>query len=263
MTEKATASDAQSGIRQYQMLCLLALGVTFLADLQDGVLLLSMLVLMVGLFGVLSRLRLGPILVVLVVAGGQLGRQFAWRRLQLPQVPPLQRIGLNDLVLAKGVLAYVIAHYRMQGLMLNIVPRDPRLRVGPSRWFWRPKLLSHRRPGSLVTPHEVGWFLLCLPLWALIGQLLWTLLAPPRIVFELAPGPVRVILGAWSLGLGIFITIALLNLWRRRQNSPELAALSLQDVLWTETRREQRRINRWLAWSRLKQQTESPTRQQG
>ncbi|HMF16482.1 MAG TPA: hypothetical protein VKE98_04710, partial [Gemmataceae bacterium] len=79
MIEK-NASDAQSGIRQYQLLCLLGLGVTFLADLQDGVLLLSMLILMVGLFGVLSRLRLGPILVVLVVAGGQLGRQFAWRR---------------------------------------------------------------------------------------------------------------------------------------------------------------------------------------
>ena len=126
-------TDSQSGIRQYQMLCLLALGVTFLADLQDGILLLSMLVLMVGLFGVLSRLRLGPILLVLVVAGEQLGRQFAWRRLQLPQVSPLQRIGLNDLVLAMGVLAYVMAHYRMQGLMLNILPRDPRLRVGPSR----------------------------------------------------------------------------------------------------------------------------------
>jgi hypothetical protein len=259
MTENIAAADPKSGIRQYQLLSLVALGVIFVADLQDGVLLLSLLVLMVGLFGVLSRLRLGPILVVLVVAAGQLGRQLAWGRLRLAQVFPVQRIGLNELVLAMGVLAYVMAHYRMQGLMLNIVPRDPRLRVGPSRWFRRPKLLSHRRSGGLVTPHEVGWFLLCLPLWVLVGQLLWTVLAPPRIVFGLAPGPIRVILGAWSLGLGIFVTIALLNLWRRRQNSPELAALSLQDVLWKETRREQRRLNRWLAWWRLKQ-SRSPKR---
>jgi hypothetical protein len=256
-------TDSQTGIRQYQMLSLLALGVVFLADLQDGILLMSMLILMVGVFGVLSRLRLGPILVVLVVAVGQLGRQFAWRRLQLSQVAPLQRIGLHDLALAMGVLAYVIAHYRMQGLMLNIVPRDPRLRVGPGRWFRRPKILSHRRSAGLVTPHEIGWFLLCLPLWVLVGQLFWTMLAPPRFVLGLAPGPVRVIVGAWSLGLGIFITIALLNLWRRRQNPPESAALLLQDVLWKETRREQRSINRWLAWSQLKQQSGSPTRQQG
>jgi len=164
----------------------------------------------------------------------------------------LQRIGLIDLVLAMGVLGYVLAHYRMQGLMLNIVPRDPRLQVGPGRWFRRPKLLSHRRQAGLVTPVEIGWFLLCLPLWAFVGQLLWIVLAPPRNVVGLAPGPVRVILCAWAVGLGILITTGMLNLWRRRQNRPEVAALFLQDVLWKETRREQRRLNRWLAWSRLK-----------
>ena len=35
--------------------------------------------------------------------------------------------------------------------------------------------------------------------------------------------------------------------WRRL--SPEEAALFLQDALWHETRREQRRINRWRAWA--------------
>jgi hypothetical protein len=252
MTEKTT--DPRSGIRQYQILSLLALGVIFLANLQDGVLLVSLLIMLVGLFGVLSRLRLGPILLLLVLAGGQLGRQFAWGRLQLAQVYPLQRIGLNDLVMAMGFLAYVLAHYRMQGLMLNIVPLDPRQKVGPARWFRRPKLLSHRRAGGLVTPQEVGWFLLCLPLWALVAQMLWMNLAPRRILFGLAPGPVRIILAAWGLGLAIFITSALLNLWRRRQQQPELATLFLQDALWKETRREQRRLNRWLAWSRLKQE---------
>ncbi len=209
---------------------------------------------MVGLFGVLSRLRLGPILLLLVLAAAQLGKQFAWRRLQLHQVAPLQRIGLNDLVMGIGALAYVLAHYRMQGLMLNIVPRDPRLRVGPGRWFRGQKVLSHRRPAGLVTPTEVGWFLLCLPLWVLVAQLLWTVLAPPRILVGLAPGPVRIILGAWLVGLGVFISTALLNLWRRRQSPPAVATLVLQDILWRETRREQRRLNRWLAWSRLKRE---------
>ena len=252
MTANEATSDSRSGIRQYQMLCLLALGVIFLADLQDGVLLLSLLVLLVGFFGVLSRLRLGPILLLVLVAAEQLARQFAWRRLQLPYVAPLQRIALNDLVLAMGVLGFVLAHYRMQGLMLNIVPRDPRLRVGPGRWFRRPKVLTHRRPGGLVTPVEIGWFILCLPLWVLVAQLLWAWLGLPRVIVGLAPGPVRIILAAWVVGVGILLTTALLNLWRRRQSHPEVAALFLQDVLWKETRREQRRLNRWLAWSRLK-----------
>jgi hypothetical protein len=218
------------------MLCLLALGVIFLAHLQSGVLLLSLLILMVGLFGVLSRLRLGPILLLVVVAAGQLAKQFAWRRLRLPYVAPLQRISLADLVLAMGVLGYVLAHYRMQGLMLNIVPRDPRLRIGPRRWLRRAKVLSHRRRAGLVTPVEIGWFLLTLPLWAFLGQLLWMVLAPPRIMVGLAPGPVRIILGTWLVGLGILLTTALLNFWHRRQNPPEVAALYLQDVLWKETR---------------------------
>lgn len=257
MSEKN--SGLENGIRQYQILCLVSLAVIFLADLQDGVLLLSLLILAVGLFGILSRLRLGPILLLGVVAAGQLARQLAWRRLQLPQVSPLQRINIYDLVLGMGVLGYVLAHYRMQGLMLNITPRDPRLRFGPRRWFRRPQVLSHRRSAALVTPHEVGWYLLCLPIWVLIAQLMWSVLAPPRIVVGLAPGPVRIILAVWTLGLAIFITSALLNFWRQRQNQRELAALSLQDILWKETRREQRRINRWLAWSRLKQESREAT----
>jgi hypothetical protein len=34
--------------------------------------------------------------------------------------------------------------------------------------------------------------------------------------------------------------------------SVEEATLLLQDTLWLETRREQGRINRWLAWARLR-----------
>jgi len=34
---------------------------------------------------------------------------------------------------------------------------------------------------------------------------------------------------------------------------PEEAALFLQDTLWRETSREQRRINRWIAWARRRQ----------
>jgi len=40
--------------------------------------------------------------------------------------------------------------------------------------------------------------------------------------------------------------------WRRVQMDRVSALLMLQDILWNETRGEQRRINRWLAWRKLR-----------
>jgi hypothetical protein len=50
------------------------------------------------------------------------------------------------------------------------------------------------------------------------------------------------------------LAVAFLRLWRQRQHPPAIAALYLQDVLWKETRREQRRLHRWLAWARLERE---------
>jgi len=46
---------------------------------------------------------------------------------------------------------------------------------------------------------------------------------------------------------------SILNYLARRQMTRAEAELMLQDILWRETRREQRRIGRWLAWSRNRQ----------
>ena len=48
------------------------------------------------------------------------------------------------------------------------------------------------------------------------------------------------------------MTAALLGHWRARQMTAAEGELSLQDTLWRETRREQRRLNRWLAWAELR-----------
>jgi hypothetical protein len=99
---------------------------------------------------------------------------------------------------------------------------------------------------------EVGLLVMSLPLAPLLAQVFWAGLAPPREMLGLPARLWRFLLVGWSLGLGVFVTAAVLRQWRRRLMTPDEAALLLQDTLWHETRREQRRLNRWLAWARLR-----------
>jgi hypothetical protein len=50
----------------------------------------------------------------------------------------------------------------------------------------------------------------------------------------------------------VLAVAALLRYLALRRMTPPEAGLYLQDVLWRETRREQRRLNRWLAWAWLR-----------
>jgi hypothetical protein len=243
-----------SGIRQYQFLCLLALGAAFLVDLQQRVLLVSLLVLLIGAWGVLSKLRLGPILYLGALAAAQLAKQFAAERLGVPWRPPAAGLRVEDAVLSMAVLAYVAAHYRMQGLALNILPLDRRRRAGPPRWkLFPPPIIPQRRGQDLVTPREVGLFLIALPLWGLAGLLLWQGLEPVGPFVGLPIGLARLVVLGWAIGLGLILASALLAYWRHRQNSPAEAAQFLQDAFWQDTRGEQRTLNRWLAWRKLNQ----------
>lgn len=57
---------------------------------------------------------------------------------------------------------------------------------------------------------------------------------------------------AWGLALALFLAGQLFRFWRFLQMECMTARVFLQDVLWHETRGEQRRIGRWLAWFRLR-----------
>jgi hypothetical protein len=244
----------QAGIREYQVLCIFALGVIFLIDLQEGSTLLSMLLLLIGLLGILTRLRLGPVLFLLGFAviewlkrhgGGRLGG--------LPPAALRDGRPAQDVALSMATLAYTLGQYRLQSLLAYILPPDPRRRSGGRRWLvLSPRIVLQRRSGALVSPPEVAWFVLGLPVWALIAHGLWALLAPPRPLFDLPVGLARVIYFGWALGLGMLVTASALDLWQRWRSPPDIAALYLQDVLWRETRGEQRRVNRWTAWWRIK-----------
>jgi hypothetical protein len=244
----------QAGIREYQVLCSFALGVVFLLDIQHGSALSSLLLLLVGLLGVMARLRIGPILFLLSFTVLHLARQRVGMRLG-EMTFSARGTGLlaSELATSLAVLAYVLAQYRLQSLVLHILPPDPRRRSGRRRWLiLPPKIVLEPRAGGLVTPAEIAWFVLALPAWGLLAQGLWLVLSPPRQFLDFPPWLVRLIYFGWALGVGTLVTASLFDYWQRRRGRPEIAALYLQDVLWRETRREQRRCNRWIAWWRIR-----------
>ena len=71
----STANQAlppQVGMGHYLVLCAFCLAVILLVQLQAGLLLTNLFGVMIGVLGLAYRLRLAPILVVLLVAAAQL-----------------------------------------------------------------------------------------------------------------------------------------------------------------------------------------------
>ncbi len=237
----------------YAILCLAALGVICLQEVQRGHRFVAPLVLVVGLVGVLTRMPGAPMLVLLAFAAGhfveQHQRQFGFFGGDGFEARS-QTFRPADVVLCAAVLAYVAAHYRLQAVASHVFPLDPRLREDTPK---KPRRVIHcKRSPRLVTTDEVGWLALTLPVPALLGQLAWLALTRPWDIAGLPPRIARLVIVVWVLGVGAFVIVALVRHWRSRQMTAEEGALFLQDTLWRETRRDQRRINRWLAWSQLR-----------
>jgi hypothetical protein len=268
-----------AGVRNYTFLCLVALLVVLLVLLMmlprwgPAWVLLPVLV---GLASLLLRWRVGP-LVFLTVLGGVL---YVASAIQAPRpgalvpAPP----SWTDLLLAGAVLAYVAGHYRLQALVKFLFPRDPRrpaTAAGPPRTRRPPARVPEQRSAGLASPGELVWLLLALPSWALLGVIAYRLLVPnePLDFFgedmglggaEGAEYQARMSVGVlaellwrgrallWVLGDGVLFVSGVLSYlaWNPKRRAE--AEVFLQDTAWRETRREQRRINSWLVWARLR-----------
>jgi len=239
----------------YQILCGAGLLAIFLAQFHQGVFWGNLLVGCVGLLGMVSSWRLAPLLLMLALAGAQI--HFHWQLYRgFQEDEPSLLLNLRDLVLAIGLITYVSANFRLQSLHATILPFDPR-QLEPKqrrrgRWQ-RPEFVAARqkRASRLITPQEIARFVLIVPLAAIAGQALWLVIARPWTLTVFHERTHRLFALAWLVILGLLIAGAILAHWRRRQMSRDAAALFLQDTLWRETRREQRRLFRWLAWRRL------------
>ncbi len=240
----------------YVALCSLCLAVLLLVQLQHGLLLANALCVAVGAMSLVSKMRLGPILLVGFVSGCQLSLQRGFLR-PFGMSRAQNTLELIDVLLCAAVLGYVAAHYRLQSIWHSVLPVDPRQRTGTPRrpfpWFRRQApMLEEKRSAGQITPQEIAWFVLTLPVWAVAAQVARALIThrwePVGISGRLAEG----LRALWLFTVGFFVIQALLNFWKHRRNDPGVAQLYLQDQLWRETRGEQRRVQRWLAWWKLR-----------
>jgi hypothetical protein len=222
----------------------------------------NLLLVVIGGWGLLARFRVAPVLVLLLVALGEVLRRyfsldFRWE-MERQQETTLRPV---DVLRSVAVLGYVVAHYRLQGLHRHIFPPDYRLAAqhalrGPGL-HWGRAHVERRRGAQTMPPLEVPLFILSLPVFALLGQLAWNTLAHPRDVLEWDPWIGRLAVILVTLVLAVTLTAALLRTWRRRQMVPDEARLLLQDALWNETRGEQRWLTRWLARCGIQQKEQS------
>ncbi len=177
-------------------------------------------------------------------------------------VSGLRTFLIPELVVCAGALSYVSAHYRMQGLLGDIFPRErtvpPPLRPGqrgPAPLRGRP------RGAALATPGEMLMLLAALPLWVGLALVAYPLLVPGALgrrgpEWYDADGPEMLLQVLLRFRFLVLLTgVAVLSLWGLhgylswRRWSPDEARLALQDVVWSQTSGEDRRINAWRMWA--------------
>jgi len=151
---------------------------------------------------------------------------------------------LPELMLAAGTLLFVGSLLRVQALVLSATTWDPRL-AGKST---RPRPPQVRPASSLTTDEIVAW-LVSIPVFVLAAELLRRGLYRPTPIDGLVDWRLgHVILAIWTMTVGVLFFSAVFDYWRRVSMSPERARMVLEDMTWRETRRDQGRMGRWLAW---------------
>jgi hypothetical protein len=107
---------------------------------------------------------------------------------------------------------------------------------------------------TAAAPGEVVALLAAAPAFVAAAFLLWV-----RLSVEPGPGWLKgsenvwhAMLLVWGMALVLTAAYAFLSYLARSQAGPEESLLYLQDQLWAATRGEQRRMNRWVVWRRLR-----------
>ncbi|MCI0379911.1 MAG: hypothetical protein L0215_20200 [Gemmataceae bacterium] len=250
MTEHQTQELPPVAAFHYQALCGLCLAVIFLAQLNQGLLIPNVFCILIGALCLFSRLTLGPVFLLVMVGVAQWAYYFSLGRGSAQRARALE---ITDIILCAAVVGFVAAHFRLQSIWQSVLPSDPRRRAGPPRrqfpWLRKqPPVVAQKRPQGQITPFELAGLVLSLSAWAVAAQILWALLPKQVEIIGLPPRVLQMIVVAWGLAVGFLIVRGVFSLWRFRQADSATAQLILQDTLWKETRGEQRRIQRWLAW---------------
>jgi hypothetical protein len=163
----------------------------------------------------------------------------------------------SDLLIGIGFVSYMLGLYRVDALRAQAVPTDSRPAPNRAQRNEAPPV----RPGHFFAPRELLWPALVIPLSIVAGQLCWQWIAAgsewslydsPPVQLGTRDTVWRLLSLTWLLGVGALILTAAGGIMRLYRMSGAEAQMLSQDILWIETRGEQRQINRWLAWLRRK-----------
>ncbi|MFL5245000.1 MAG: hypothetical protein ACJ8FY_23095 [Gemmataceae bacterium] len=276
--------DASAPLTDYRALCYGSLFVVLLALLNRGFGGWSLLAVVTGVLALQFRWQSGPVLLLVAVAWlfvsdsmgltpGSLassvfgvimslfGAHVAPSIRETSHTSPTEGMVFADLVLVIGALGFCAGHYRIQSIIQHVFPIDPRNKQRPKQkskgfWFWRPrpKLVEEKRPVETATRKEIALLVVKIPLWAGLAEVGWLLLSSSRgnRTLNMQTGSWRVILLIWVFGLTLALAGFVVNYLSWRKRSAREGLLASQDILWQETRVEQRRVARWLAWFKRK-----------
>jgi hypothetical protein len=264
--EKESAPTREEVIRNYEYFSFAALVMVVLIMVQRGSGLLAVMPFLVGLGGIVGAWRAGVPLFLLAAT-------FAIACINAPLFRRMftsawDHDPVSDFLLGAAVLGYAAGQCRLQGASRSVLPPDPRQKRG-------------KMPADLKAPGRQGEFgremlvlAMAVTLWAALAPVFWEKL--PVLGRGAMPEPVWRVLAplvesgrydavsdvwarvwrlgvlAWVLIVGTFVCRALLRLLSKAV--PEEALMYIQDIFWRETRGEQRRLFRWLAWARLRRE---------
>jgi hypothetical protein len=247
---EAPATPADTGRRGYELFSLAALLILLVVLMERDYHLWALVPCLVGLGGIAGRwsLAVPMLLIALSFVLLDLGPVRSYRG------PSSRSEPLSDLLLCAAVLGYAAAQYRLQGYARQMVPTDSRVR--------RTKGQAEAQCRRALCDGELPLLLLALPFFAWLATTArsywfalagWVQAKAAHVTAELPPAVWPLLVLLWVLGLTLLLwqLLAAFGTWRQRGRTPEEAVLFLQDLFWRETRGDQRRLFRWLTWTRL------------
>jgi hypothetical protein len=154
-----------------------------------------------------------------------------------------------DLLMCVAALVYFAGIYRLQGLWFGVLPADRRRKRGAKESQPGPPLV---RSEASLRPAEFFNLIFIVPTIVLLSEFAWLLLSQRWSPIDLPVDWRQLMFVSWFILLAMFVSAHFFRMWRRLRMDRATAMLMLQDILWQETRGEQRKIQRWLAWRKKK-----------
>jgi hypothetical protein len=229
----------------FGLAALLAMGATLM---KSGTGSFALVPLLFGVLGIVFGWRSAPLFVLVALAVTVLNPLPHYLTMYEFRASPI-----TNALLSAAVLAYLLAQHRLFSLRLAGVPEEPVRRAGRKKVKPPPAPV---RPPPAEVEGEAVLALVAVALATAAAFGLWTTVRQVRAPLGIHPPPWRLALVVWVVGGVLLVAGGVIGYLGLRRQSPEEAALFLQDQLWRETRGEQRRINRWRAWAA--QRRESP-----